>query len=185
MEETKGRVSRIWQNETRSGKPYWVIAIQSEAGQYVRYSVWDWRLLEGVREGDIITYKFKQSGNYNNMTEVSKTEKIGAASDEMLEYQMAGRPEQIARMSAIKSATQLLSGYDGDPRDKMFKTLEAAKAFEQYIFGSIEGAGKTDEVKPAAKNRKRTKKVEPGMPSESPPKNVGQVSPTEPNGGPR
>jgi hypothetical protein len=174
-------VSRIWQNETRSGKPYWVIAIQSDGGQYVRYSVWDWRLLEGVREGDIITYKFKQSGNYNNITDISRTEKIGAASEEMLEYQMSGRPEQIARMSAIKSATQLLNGYDGDPKDKMYKTLETAKAFEKYIFGTIEAAGKGDEVKPAVKKRKRAKKTEPEMPSEGPPKSAEQVSPKEPN----
>jgi hypothetical protein len=183
VDETKGRVSRIWQNETRNGKPYWVIAIQSDGGQYVRYSVWDWRLLEGVHEGDIITYKFKQSGNYNNITEISRTEKIGAASDEMLEYQMGGRPEQIARMSAIKSATQLLSGYDGEPQDKMLKTLETAKEFEKYIFGTIEEAGKGDGVKPVAKNRKRTKKSEPEVPSGSPPKSGGQVLQKEPNPG--
>jgi hypothetical protein len=180
VDETKGRVSRIWQNETRNGKPYWVIAIQSDGGQYVRYSVWDWRLLEGVHEGDIITYRFKQSGNYNNITEISKTEKIGVASDDMLEYQMAGRPE-LARMSAIKSAARLLSVYDGDPQVKMQKTLEAAREFERYIFGTKEGSSEGDGGKPATKNTKRTKKNGPGEALNNPTRSAKQVSPTGPD----
>jgi hypothetical protein len=181
VEETKGRVSRIWQNETRSGKPYWVISIQSEAGPYVRYSVWDWRLLEGVDEGDIITYKFKQSGNYSNITEISRTEKIGVTTDEILEYQMAGRPE-VARMSAIKSAARLLSVYDGDPQEKMLKTLEAAKEFERYIFGTRQATGEGDGGKQGVegrRSRKRTKKGEPQNPSVSPVAASGQVSPIQ------
>ena len=143
MPDMKGQVSRIWQNETQKGKAYWVVSTRSDNGEFVRYSVWDWKILEGIHEGDIITYKFKRSGNYNNMTEISKSEKPIASTEEMLEYQLGNRVEQIARMSAIKSATQLLSNYVGDPQEKITKTLETAKEFEKYIFGTIE-AGKRD-----------------------------------------
>jgi len=156
MEETKGVVSRIWQNETRGGKPYWVLSIQTEQGEFIRYSVWNWKMLEGIHEGDMITYKFQQKGNYNNITEILRTEKLGAATEEMLQYQMAGRLEQIARMSAIKSATQLLSTYDGDPKERMIKTLETAKEFEKYIFGTFEE--KENDEKPEVKSKKRAKK---------------------------
>jgi hypothetical protein len=143
MPDMKGQVSRIWQNETQKGKAYWVVSIRSDNGEFVRYSVWDWKMLEGVREGDVITYKFSRSGKYSNISEISKTERPGAPSDDLLEYQIGGRVEQIARMSAIKSATQLLSNYVGDPQEKITKTLETAKEFEKYIFGTIE-AGKRD-----------------------------------------
>ena len=155
MDETKGRISRIFQNQTRSGKDYWVLSIQSDGGEQVRYSVWNWKMLEGIHEGDLITYKFEQKGGYNNIAEISKTEKLAAPTEEMLAYQVGGRVEQIARMSAIKSATQLLSTYNGDPQDKMLKTLEAAKEFEKYIFGAIEE--KKDTEIPKLGNEKKNR----------------------------
>lgn len=159
VEETRGRVSRIWQNETRSGKPYWVLSIQSDDGEFVRYSVWNWKMLEGIHEGEIITYKFQRKGSYNNITEISKSEKPAPASEELLDYQMGGRIPEIGRMSAIKSATQLLSGYSGDPEEKILKTLEAAKEFEKYILGAKEAeVVKDQEIKVPEKRGKKAKK---------------------------
>lgn len=136
MEEFKGKVSRIWHNQGKAGQDYWVLSIQSEVGKYDRYSVFDWSLIQGVQEGDVITYKFKRSGRYNNLTEISSTEKpLGGG---MAGYDEGDQVGQIARMSAIKSATQLLSNYDGDPLQKMTKTLELAREFEKYIFGLLD-----------------------------------------------
>lgn len=164
VKESKGIVSRIWQNETRSKKPYWVVAVQTETGTQERYSVWEYGLIEGIREGHIITYKFETKGKYQNLREVTKTEN-DASFDNMLEYRFGDRVEQIARMSAIKSATMLLSNYQGDPIEKMTKTLEAAKEFERYIFGPIESdPAKKEQPKP---NDKQKGKKEP-QPSSKP-----------------
>lgn len=168
LKESKGVVNRIWQNETRKKKPYWVVAVQTETGTQERYSVWNWKTLEGIHEGQIISYKFETKGTYRNLIEVTKSENIATLND-MLDYRLMDRVEQIARMSAIKSATMLLNSYQGDPIEKMTKTLEAAKEFEKYIFGPI-GLDSTakEQPKPDDKQKgdKKSKSVA-GQPSKS------------------
>lgn len=122
--------------------------------------------MEGIAEGDTILYKFSRKGSYNNIFELNKTEQRVSAHDDLTEYSTDGRVDQIARMSAIKSAAQLLSSYSGDPIEKMTKTLEAAKEFEKYIFGSPDN-GVSSISDPKNGGKKRAKKKEAG--SERPP----------------
>lgn len=181
MEETKGVVSKIFQNETKAGKPYWVLSMRAGDGGYVRYSVWDWKSLEGIHEGDTITYRFEQKNGYNNITEILKTEKASNGNDEAMAYAFGGRVEQIARMSAIKSATQLLSGYNGDPQDKMSKTLEAAKEFEKYIFGVLESSKDNGDGQPTPRRKSRKKESASAEAQTIGPGN-GDQQPAQPSG---
>ena len=141
MSEGKGKVSRIFQNETRGGKPYWVVAVQTGPGEYARISAFDYNTISGINEGDTISYKFEQKGKYSNLVEITKTEKTGGGGREMLDYRSGG-DLSIGRMSAIKSAAQLLADYKGDPQEKINKTLSAAMEFEKYIFGAEEDGTK-------------------------------------------
>jgi hypothetical protein len=146
MKEGKGKVSRIFHNETKGGKPYWVVAIQTGPNKYERLSTFDFNTLSGISEGDTISYKADQNGKYTNILEVTKTDRGSAGTSGMPEYQGGGGVAEIGRMSALKSAAQLLVDFKGDPDEKVKRTLAAAKEFEAYIFGSKEEA--SDGTKP-------------------------------------
>ena len=138
MKEGKGKVSRIFQNETRGGKPYWVVAIQTGPGQFDRISAWDYNLLAGINEGDTISYKAMEKGKYSNLIEISKTEKSNVGLSDVIEYHGGGSIDQIRRMNASKTASQLLVDYKGSPEEKIKKTIEAARELEKYIMGNSE-----------------------------------------------
>jgi len=148
MKEGKGKISRIFQNETKGGKPYWVVAVQTDVDKYERFSCWTYKLLEGISEKDTITFKYEQKGKYNNITEISKAERSSSGLGEMLEYHSGSSIEQIGRMSALKSATQLMVDYKGEPDEKIRKTLDAARELEKYIFY---GSGTSEEQSPTQK----------------------------------
>ena len=135
MKESKGKVSRIFQNETKGGKPYWVVAVQTDLDKFERYSCWTYGLLEGIAEKDTITFKYEEKGQYKNITEISKAERTAAGIGEFLDYHSGSSIEQIRRMSALKSATSLMSDYRGEPDEKIKKTLDAARELEKYILG--------------------------------------------------
>lgn len=152
MKEGSGKVSRIFQNETKGGKPYWVVAIETGPGKYERLSTFEFNTLSGIGEGDTISYKADTKGKYTNIVSVTKS---SAASVGMVEYQGGGGISEIGRMSALKSAAQLLVDYKGTPEEKIGKTLEAAKEFEKYIVGAIEGPEKGKAEKPSPESGKK------------------------------
>jgi hypothetical protein len=117
----KGRINRIWTNERKDGTKYWVLSIDGQ-----RYSVWNQELVEGLNEGDVVDFEFKQSGNFRNITKLSKIKEQIYANDTQ---------KQIVRMSCLRSAAELLSdsGLTYDVRVK--EALKVANKFEQWVIG--------------------------------------------------
>lgn len=129
----QGHVERIWENQSSKG-PYWVLKIDGE-----RYTVWDPILLEGVEEGRQVAYEYKQSGNYRNISALSvvpSSDGRGSAdsSGSMAPY-ANDRELRIVRMSALRSAAQLLYNTEMDWNEKVNTALDAARQFESYVMG--------------------------------------------------
>ena len=63
----RGKIERIWENQTKDGEKYWVLSIDGK-----NYSVWDPAVLEGLSEGMEVEYEFRRSGKYNRITDLKK-----------------------------------------------------------------------------------------------------------------
>ena len=118
----KGKIDKIWENESKDGKKYWVLSINGK-----RYSVWDEDYLNGVDEGAMVEYNWKKSGKYQNITELRK---IRSEDPYLIQ-----KDEQIVRMSCLKSASELLSGMDMEPEKKADMAIGIARKFQKYVKG--------------------------------------------------
>ena len=118
----KGKIDKIWENESKDGKKYWVLSINGK-----RYSVWDEDYLNGVDEGAMVEYNWKKSGKYQNITELRK---IRSEDPYLIQ-----KDEQIVRMSCLKSASELLSGMDMEPEKKADMAIGIARKFHKYVKG--------------------------------------------------
>jgi len=119
----KGTVEQVWENESRTGQKYLTVQIDGE-----RYSVWDQKYFDQLREGVEIEYEFRQSGNFKNITEVRDR----AHKDEPPAYQNH-RDRQITRLSCLKSAAEILAPAQLDPQIKRDLVIDTAKVFERYV----------------------------------------------------
>jgi hypothetical protein len=129
----RGTIDRIWENESRSGQKYLTVQVGSE-----RYSVWDDKYFDMLQEGVTIDYDFKQSGNFKNMTDIEPANGNGNG---LPQYQPNNKDRQIARMSCLKSASEILAPVQLDPDAKKDLTIDTARFFERYVF---EGDTATD-----------------------------------------
>ena len=126
----RGVIERVWENESRSGQKYLTVQVGSE-----RYSVWDDKYFDMLQEGVTIDYDFRQSGNFKNMTDIEPADGNGNANGNGLpRYQPNGKDRQIARMSCLKSASEILAPVQLDPDAKKDLTIETARFFERYVF---------------------------------------------------
>jgi len=116
----QGRINKIWENESKDGKKYWVLGIDGR-----RYSVWDEDYMKDLGEGSLIEYSCKKSGKYNNITDIKKIQ-----TDEPYSNR---KDEQIIRMSCLKSASELLSGIDLEPEKKADVAIGIARKFQKYV----------------------------------------------------
>jgi hypothetical protein len=127
----KGNVEKIWENETANGKQYWVLQIGDD-----RYSVWEPELVAGLVEGDAVDYDWKKSGQYKKITSLAR-------------YPLQDVPQspgerknsQIIRMSCLRSATEILSGFEEKLEKKVEMALNIAKQFESYVREDLEVDG--------------------------------------------
>lgn len=129
----RGTIERIWENESRSGQKYLTVQVGNE-----RYSVWDDKYFDMLQEGITIDYDFRQSGNFRNMTDIEPADKNGNG---FQQYQPNKKDRQIARMSCLKSASEILAPVQLDPDAKKDLTIDTARFFERYVF---EGDATTD-----------------------------------------
>jgi hypothetical protein len=120
----QGRVERIWENE-RNGKPYWVLRIDGE-----RYTVWNPEQLQGVEEGSLVVYEYKQSGRYRNITGL-----IPVRPAESAQPYVSERDLRVIRLSCLRSATQMLYNIEMNWEEKIKSTLDLAREFERYVIG--------------------------------------------------
>ena len=73
LEHYVGKVQRIYENTTHSGRDYKVFEILTEDRETTRYSVWN-DLGIDIQEGDQIQFTWKRSGNYKNLTKLERIE---------------------------------------------------------------------------------------------------------------
>ena len=114
----EGKIEKIWENE-KNGKRYWVLEIGGE-----KYSVWDEKYVEGLSEGSVVDYDWRQSGNFRKITDLRR-----------LDVQpLNSKNEQIVRMSCLRTAGEIISGERLDLRLKIERVLDTSKIFEKYVF---------------------------------------------------
>ena len=118
----KGLVEKLWDNTDRKGRRYLVLEIGGE-----RYSLWDEQQMDGLQDGLVVDYEWKQSGNFRNITEIEPEKQYSASA------RAKKRDRDIVRMSCLKSAASLLSASELEPNEKGNLTLELAHRFERYI----------------------------------------------------
>ncbi|MEM2691449.1 MAG: hypothetical protein QXS01_05045 [Candidatus Bathyarchaeia archaeon] len=125
--EAKGIVEGIEQKKTRKGEEYWIVTIDGE-----RYSLWNKDYFEQLQEGDLVAYRWRESGDFKKIVEI---ERIGNDLEE--------REKKLTKMGCLKYAVELAaSAFNLDETKKLSFALEAAEAFERYIMG-LEGRPKT------------------------------------------
>lgn len=124
----KGRIEKIWENQTRKGKPYWVLSVAGE-----RYSLFDEDAATRIREGDEIELEWRQSGQYRNVVSILPTK---SNSDDGRSSRTYDRQDCITRMSCLRSASELLAYQQIPPERKLELALEYAKRFEDYVTGA-------------------------------------------------
>jgi len=113
----EGKIEKIWENE-KNGKRYWVLEIGGE-----KYSVWDEKYVDGLSEGSVVDYNWRQSGNFRKITDLRK-----------LDVQpLNSKNEQIVRMSCLRTAGEIISGERLDLRLKIERVLDTSKIFEKYV----------------------------------------------------
>ncbi len=138
----KGKIAKIWMNNLDDGRTYATLSINGE-----RYTLWDKKYLNSLKEGDTVSYDFKQSGKYKNIKSISKVNanpKDESNSKAKLPYnglnnngidQQLKKDLEIVRMSCLKTAALYITQDMIDlPLDKKADTIvEVAKKFESYV----------------------------------------------------
>jgi len=117
----RGKIESLELRRLKDGREYLSLDIDGE-----RYSLWDKDYFDKIRLGDFVEYEWKQSGRYKNITEIEPAN---------MDYQnRERRNEQIARMSCLKSASEILANAHMEPMEKANLALDIARMFEAYIF---------------------------------------------------
>jgi hypothetical protein len=153
----RGTIEQVWENESKKGQKYFNVQIGGE-----RYSVWDEKYFSRLQQGAEVEYDVRQSGRFRHLTEVKPVDGNGngnghgngngqanGGSEEG--YRFNGKDTQIARMSCLKSASEIVAPHQADPVTKRTLVVDAARYFERYVFGEDlldfppEGAGQGGE----------------------------------------
>jgi hypothetical protein len=127
----RGVIDQIWENDSRNGQKY--LTVQMQDGE--RYSVWDDKYFEVLVPGVTIDYDIKQSGNFRHLIDIEQVD-----NHELPPYQPNNKEKQIARMSCLKSASEILAPVQLDPGAKKEMVIDTARYFERYIFEGDPGA---------------------------------------------
>jgi hypothetical protein len=125
----QGKIEKIWQNESKQGKPYLTLEIEGE-----RYNVWDEDLFDSLKEGDSIEYEARQSGKYRTIVSVGTP---GARAEEEPGRDLPDpnyRSRSIRKMSCLRAASTLTASLDlSEIKDPVDFTVDVARRFEAYV----------------------------------------------------
>lgn len=123
----KGTIEEVWQNESRNGQKYLTVQVNGE-----RYSVWDAKYFDQLEQGVRIEGEVKQSGKFKHLAEL----RVLGDLEEAPSYRFNGSKDaQIARMSCLKSASEIVAPIYLDVKAKRDLVVETAKHFERYVLG--------------------------------------------------
>lgn len=122
--EGTGIVEGIEQKKTRKGEQYLLVTINGE-----RYSLWDEDYFDQFREGDLVAYKWRESGDFKKIVEI-----------ERITDELERRERTLTRMGCLKYAVELAaSALNLEESKKVAFALETAAAFERYVMGLQSG----------------------------------------------
>lgn len=121
----KGKVEKVWRNETTDGRRYDVLQVNGE-----NYSVWDTDYLDRIHEGQVLDFEFRESGEFKNISRIY--EQAGDVQPEKTNYNR-DKLEKIIRMSSLRSASRVISRSEIPYDSRAKKTIEIARMFEKYI----------------------------------------------------
>lgn len=124
----RGTIEQVWENESRRGRKYLTVQMNGE-----RYSIWDSKYFDTIHEGATIDCQLKQSGDFRHLTDIQLADGNGNGNGSST-YQPNNKDRQIARMSCLKSASEILSPVQLDPDAKKQLTIDTARFFERYVF---------------------------------------------------
>jgi len=116
----KGRIEKIWDNESRNGQRYLGISIDGQ-----RYTLWEEQYFDQLQEGDVIDFEWKKSGRFKNITEIKYNNEDNNYPEKKL--------KSIIRMSCLKSASELISDSDVETGKRADMAIDFARKFEDYI----------------------------------------------------
>ena len=116
----KGRIEKIWDNESRNGQRYLGLSIDGQ-----RYTLWEEKYFDQLQEGEVIDFEWKKSGRFKNITEIKYNNEDNNYPEKKL--------KSIIRMSCLKSASELISDSDVKTGKRADMAVEFARKFEDYI----------------------------------------------------
>jgi len=125
----RGVIEEVWENESRNGQTYLTVQIDGE-----RYNVWDTRYFDQMQEGVEIEYQFRQSGNFRHLTDIKPVEARSSTPHQSRPYRANNKDRQIARLSCLKSASEILAPLHVDVDSKRDMVIDTARFFERYVF---------------------------------------------------
>ena len=132
----KGEIEKIWDNESRNGERYLGLSVDGQ-----RYTLWEEKYFDKLKEGDVIDFEWKKSGKYMNITKINMNDDNGDF--------MERKQESIIRMSCLKSASELIASSDLEPGKRADVALSFARKFENYVKDDLE----EDAPEPKKKSR--------------------------------
>ena len=122
----KGTIDSVWDNERKNGNRYLTVEIGGE-----RYSVWDAKYFDQLQPGASIDYNVKESGNFKHLTDIMTIQEQNGPGGPV--YHRNHKDRQIARLSCLKSASEILAPVHMEVEAKRDLVIDTARYFERYV----------------------------------------------------
>jgi len=128
----KGVIDKIYPRQLQDGREYLTLQINGS-----KYSLWDTQYFGIIEEGMPVTFKFKKSGKYMNISEIEhdpdyKPGNNGNGNNNPFNYPNH-RDMQILKTSCLKCATYIVKDLPLEVEKKVDVTLDVAKKLEKYL----------------------------------------------------
>ena len=143
MEYLQGRIDSVEKKKAKDGAPYLSLKID---GQH--YTCWDEELFSGLKEGNLVQYRWRPSGRFKRITElkvIQDSPKPGANEQSLMR-----------KMSALRSAALLHAHDNRHPYQKRLNTLLTALSFELYLLNEELPGAFYEQLKKALSDEKKS-----------------------------
>ena len=140
LENYIGKVQRIFENTTQSGKDYKVFEIIDGDGETTRFSVWGETLGQNIEEGTIVKYTFTQKGDYRNITKIEQVEQASKNTPQEYAGASADRETAIRRSVSLKAAVRLVANIPEETslEERLSQVITISGQLEQYLLGTAQ-----------------------------------------------
>ena len=124
----KGIIEQIWDNTSKTGKPYKAIQIGGE-----RYTLWDKKYFDVIQKGKTVDFDFNDKGKFKNITNVQLAN--NGNNNNGIQYPLDQKDLHIVRLSCLKTAAYLSNGFQPNLSldEKSDVTLNVARKLESYV----------------------------------------------------